>query len=232
MLHIQVAIVCFSTGSHPLTQLLQKYQYTTYARINPLLQQCAQYFPSLPDLESRTVLPPAGLEGQPVRVADTTPSSPPLSPRHAGTGDHHPPQPLKTEENISTPNSTSTRSAYNVQDFDDLFEETEAGKADQQKDGDAECSISDCAVSSPPDNGTSRASTSTSLSLDDMEKEALVRHFQNKARDVHEYLEKLQAMFIVAYEELDSAAGRDLCYSCLEEPFFKPVWPYVLALSR
>ncbi|ELT91783.1 hypothetical protein CAPTEDRAFT_225230 [Capitella teleta] len=65
-----------------------------------------------------------------------------------------------------------------------------------------------------------------------MEKEALGRHFQNIASRIRSHLDKIQIMFTVAYAELDGATGRDLCYACVEEPFFRPLWPYLLALSR
>ena len=46
------------------------------------------------------------------------------------------------------------------------------------------------------------------------------------------FLESLQKLLIVAYEPLDTPAGRDLCYSCVEFPFFKPLWPMLLAVLR
>ena len=61
---------------------------------------------------------------------------------------------------------------------------------------------------------------------------AYKRHLENITKDVHVHMEKLQCMFIVAYEELDSPAGRDQCFASLEEPFFKPLWEYLLALYR
>ncbi|XP_058971335.2 VPS9 domain-containing protein 1-like [Pocillopora verrucosa] len=50
--------------------------------------------------------------------------------------------------------------------------------------------------------------------------------------DVRFFLENLQKLLILAYEQLDTAAGRDLCYSYLEFPFFKPLWPMLLAVLR
>ncbi|KAL9975170.1 hypothetical protein ACROYT_G012297 [Oculina patagonica] len=50
--------------------------------------------------------------------------------------------------------------------------------------------------------------------------------------DVRFFLENLQKLLILAYEQLDTPAGRDLCYSCMEFPFFKPLWPMLLAVLR
>jgi len=44
--------------------------------------------------------------------------------------------------------------------------------------------------------------------------------------------ENLQKLLILAYESLDTPAGWDLCYSCVEFPFFKPLWPTLLAVLR
>ena len=65
-----------------------------------------------------------------------------------------------------------------------------------------------------------------------LEVEALQRHLRNIVADVHAYLEQLINMFTVAYKPLASASGKDICYSALEEPFFKPIWGYLLALFR
>lgn len=46
------------------------------------------------------------------------------------------------------------------------------------------------------------------------------------------FSENLQKLLILAYEQLDTPAGRDLCYSCMEFPFFKPLWPMLLAVLR
>ena len=40
---------------------------------------------------------------------------------------------------------------------------------------------------------------------------------QNTILDVKESLDRLLGMFVVTYEQLGTPAGRDLCYSCLEE---------------
>ena len=50
--------------------------------------------------------------------------------------------------------------------------------------------------------------------------------------EIRDALERNLTMFIVAYEQLDSSEGREMCMSCLEEPFFKPLWPYLITLFR
>ncbi len=65
-----------------------------------------------------------------------------------------------------------------------------------------------------------------------MSEEAYQRHLTGISQDVHSFLEKILVMFTIAYEDLDSPTGRDQCYASLEEPFFKPLWKYILALFR
>lgn len=114
-------------------------------------------------------------------------------------------------DNTPSQEDDSSPSDYNISSFDDLFEDLDSSH-DQSHD---------------PSNDQQQ-----STSIEEMEKQALTRHFQNVARDVHDYLEKIQVMFTVAYEEMDNPTARDVCYACIEKPFFQPIWPYLLALSR
>lgn len=62
--------------------------------------------------------------------------------------------------------------------------------------------------------------------------EAYQRHLHNISKDILLYHEKIMKMFIICYEELDSGEGRDQIYACIEEMFFKPIWPHLLLLFR
>lgn len=68
--------------------------------------------------------------------------------------------------------------------------------------------------------------------LEALKNEAYHRHLKGVSEDVHMYMEKLQVLFTIAYEELNSPEGRDQCYATLEEAFFTPIWQYLLALFR
>ncbi|ESO90860.1 hypothetical protein LOTGIDRAFT_233615 [Lottia gigantea] len=65
-----------------------------------------------------------------------------------------------------------------------------------------------------------------------MSEEAYVRHLKGVSQDIHHALEKLLVMFSIGYEELGSAEGQDQCYASIEEPFFKPIWKYLLNIFR
>ncbi|CAI9716022.1 Hypothetical predicted protein [Octopus vulgaris] len=62
--------------------------------------------------------------------------------------------------------------------------------------------------------------------------DAYQRHLHNISKDILLYNEKIMKMFIICYEGLDSAEGRDQIYACIEEMFFKPIWPHLLLLFR
>lgn len=143
---------------------------------------------------------------------------------------------------------------YDVEDFDDLFDDAESDCSTEEKvheqsgqesghplerrhseNGNAneeESPRVDCPQNAAePDVHVSK-NQNIEDSIRDLEKEALERHVHNIAQDVLYYLEKILTMFIVAYEQLDNPEGRDLCYACVEEPFFRPIWKYLLALFR
>ncbi len=62
--------------------------------------------------------------------------------------------------------------------------------------------------------------------------EVLQQHLSQIGKDIHRSMERILTMFVVAYEELDTGAGRDICHAVVEVPFFRPLWPYLLALYR
>lgn len=44
--------------------------------------------------------------------------------------------------------------------------------------------------------------------------------------------DRLLSLMLLAFEGLNSAVSKDRCLACLEEPFFSPLWPLLLALYR
>ncbi|NXJ63625.1 VP9D1 protein, partial [Rostratula benghalensis] len=51
-------------------------------------------------------------------------------------------------------------------------------------------------------------------------------------RDIHNAIDRLLSLTLLAFEGLNTAAGKDQCLACLEEAFFPPLWPPLLALYR
>lgn len=44
--------------------------------------------------------------------------------------------------------------------------------------------------------------------------------------------DRLLSLTLLAFEGLSAAASKDRCLACIEEPFFSPLWPLLLALYR
>ncbi|KAK2085758.1 VPS9 domain-containing protein 1 [Saguinus oedipus] len=44
--------------------------------------------------------------------------------------------------------------------------------------------------------------------------------------------DRLLSLTLLAFEGLNTAASKDRCLACIEEPFFSPLWPLLLALYR
>lgn len=44
--------------------------------------------------------------------------------------------------------------------------------------------------------------------------------------------DRLLSLTLLAFEGLNATASKDRCLACIEEPFFSPLWPLLLALYR
>lgn len=50
--------------------------------------------------------------------------------------------------------------------------------------------------------------------------------------EVQAFLEKLETMFVVMYEDFDDEEIRYTLQDLSEDIFFQPIWPYILSLFR
>ena len=140
--------------------------------------------------------------------------------------------------------------SYYAENMDDLFndedEEKESTADDQMSASGQDITVLNDRTSSSENQGDKnegnggflKERSESAQSVEDPEEierlktEAYRRHMKGISEDVHCYLDKLQELFICVYEQLKTPEGRDCCYSQLEEPFFKPIWQYLLALYR
>lgn len=65
-----------------------------------------------------------------------------------------------------------------------------------------------------------------------LKNEAYHRHLKGIAEDILNSIEKVQVLFVIAFEQLDSAEGRDQCNVRVEDYFFRPLWKHLLVLFR
>ncbi|XP_027600370.1 VPS9 domain-containing protein 1 [Pipra filicauda] len=61
---------------------------------------------------------------------------------------------------------------------------------------------------------------------------ALPELLKGIVRDIHNAIDRLLALTLLAFEGLGTTAGKDQCLACLEEAFFPPLWAPLLALYR
>ncbi|XP_055992248.1 VPS9 domain-containing protein 1 isoform X2 [Sorex fumeus] len=62
--------------------------------------------------------------------------------------------------------------------------------------------------------------------------EPLALQLRSLVRDVHNAIDRLLSLTLLAFEGLNTAPSKDRCLACIEEPFFSPLWPLLLALYR
>lgn len=65
-----------------------------------------------------------------------------------------------------------------------------------------------------------------------MKREPLLERLQSTVKDIHSAIDRLLSLTLLAFESLNTAACKDRCLACIEEPFFSPLWPLLLALYR
>ncbi|XP_067854187.1 VPS9 domain-containing protein 1 [Heptranchias perlo] len=73
--------------------------------------------------------------------------------------------------------------------------------------------------------------TNTEL-LHQMEDIPLQNHLKTIVTDVHNSIDRLLSLCILAFEPLNTATGKDQCLASIEETLFQPIWMFLLALFR
>ncbi|XP_078066775.1 VPS9 domain-containing protein 1 isoform X2 [Mustelus asterias] len=68
--------------------------------------------------------------------------------------------------------------------------------------------------------------------LHQMEDIPLQNHLKNIVTDVHNSIDRLLALCVLAFEPLNTATGKDQCLASIEEALFRPIWMFLLALFR
>ncbi|KAM4800822.1 VPS9 domain-containing protein 1 isoform X2 [Urocitellus parryii] len=63
-------------------------------------------------------------------------------------------------------------------------------------------------------------------------REPLLECLKSTVKDIHDAIDRLLSLTLLAFENLNTATCKDRCLACIEEPFFSPLWPLLLALYR
>ncbi|XP_040838140.1 VPS9 domain-containing protein 1 [Ochotona curzoniae] len=217
-----------SLPDHPISQLLKRLQCAVYSTLYPVVSRAAAGATPTPGCCSLPpdtdgllapgsrrlrasqslycMLSPAEPSTAP-RPQDGPPATPPIPPLHPGPPDR--------EADISPagPPSPSPDASSRLPDKDGSFEDLEQFLATPERWG-----------PSPAGQPEPRPAAG--------KREPLAERLQSTVKDIHNAIDRLLSLTLLAFESLNTAACRDRCLACLEEPFFSPLWPLLLALYR
>ncbi|XP_026350338.2 VPS9 domain-containing protein 1 isoform X1 [Ursus maritimus] len=217
-----------SIPDHPISQLLKKLQCAVYWALYPIVSRGAVGAASAPGccslpLDADGLLAPGSRRLRPSQSLycmlspaepslapqppDGTHASPPTPPPHTAPPDRGP------DSSPAGPPSPSTHSLTSVQGKDSSFEDLEHFLATSEGWGRGR--------GRPPEPQTTG-----------VKKEPLLEQLKSTVKDIHNAIDRLLSLTLLAFEGLNTAASKDRCLACIEEPFFSPLWPLLLALYR
>uniref|UniRef100_A0A8C8UN55 VPS9 domain-containing protein n=1 Tax=Peromyscus maniculatus bairdii TaxID=230844 RepID=A0A8C8UN55_PERMB len=194
-----------SLPDHPISQLLKKLQCAVYSALYPIVSRAAISAGPAPGCCS---LPPEanGLLAPGSRRLRSSQSLycmlSPSEPSAAPRSLDGPPSTPSVPTLHSGPSSPLVDASSHLPDKDSSFEDLEQFLA----------------LSEPQTPGAKR--------------EPLLECLKSTVKDIHNAIDRLLSLTLLAFESLNTAASKDRCLACIEEPFFSPLWPLLLALYR
>ncbi|XP_037671452.1 VPS9 domain-containing protein 1 isoform X2 [Choloepus didactylus] len=217
-----------SLPDHPITRLLRTLQCSAYGALYLLASRaaagpsCAPGCCALPP-DADGLLAPGSRRLRPSQslycmLSPPEPGPPPL---HAGPPDRGP------DSSPVGPPSPPADTSSRLPDKDTSFEDLEQFLAASERRG---LSPGGRAEQTP------RA-----------KEEPLREQLKGTARDIHNAIgclptatvhpssapaDRLLSLTLLSFDGLNTAASKDRCQACIEEPFFSPLWPLLLALYR
>ncbi|XP_036922331.1 VPS9 domain-containing protein 1 isoform X2 [Sturnira hondurensis] len=66
----------------------------------------------------------------------------------------------------------------------------------------------------------------------EVKEEPLLAQLRGTVKDIHEAIDRLLSLTLLAFEGLNVGISKDRCLAYIEEAFFSPLWPLLLALYR
>ncbi|XP_059119835.1 VPS9 domain-containing protein 1 [Peromyscus eremicus] len=206
-----------SLPDHPISQLLKKLQCAVYSALYPVVSRAAiSAVPapgccSLPP-EANGLLAPGSrrLRSSQSLYCMLSPSEPSAAPRSLDGPPstpsiptlHSGPLDREADSSLAGPSSPLVEASSHLPDKDSSFEDLEQFVA----------------LSEPQTPGAKR--------------EPSLECLKSTVKDIHNAIDRLLSLTLLAFESLNTATSKDRCLACIEEPFFSPLWPLLLALYR
>ncbi|XP_044515317.1 VPS9 domain-containing protein 1 [Gracilinanus agilis] len=216
-----------SFPDHPVSQLLKKLQCAVYNRLYPIISKHATTdsktslgFPSL-SLDADGLLAPGSRRlraSQSLYCMFTLPEPIRLSQENSPAGLPTPlphPGPLDKETEGSPAGSPSplVEVTPSLLDKDNSFEDLEH-------------------LLAAPDTWARGPGGLTGSQPPGKKPVTLPEQLKSIVKDVHNSIDRLLSLTLLAFEGLNTAASKDRCLACIEEPFFSLLWAPLLALYR
>ncbi|XP_042558219.1 VPS9 domain-containing protein 1 isoform X1 [Dipodomys spectabilis] len=215
-----------SLPDHPISQLLKKLQCAVYGALYSIVSQTAISAASAPGCcslppDTNRLLAPGSrrLRSSQSLYCMLSPPEPSTAPKPQdgppatpSTPQLHP-GPLERGVDGSRPPSPLVDTSSCLPDKDSSFEDLERFLAASERWGRG--------PGSHPEPQTPGA-----------KREPVLEHLKSTVKDIHNAIDRLLSLTLLAFESLNTAACKDRCLACIEEPFFSPLWPMLLALYR
>ncbi|CAM9963813.1 unnamed protein product [Lampetra fluviatilis] len=222
-----------SCGEHPLTQLLQEQQLRVYKKLHPLVSKATQGqlgddgdggdsggsgTPEAAPAAAAAAPPPAAAPAAAAPAATAAPAA--AAPAAAAPAAAAPAPSARSPlgPDVASHGADYARGVPRDGSFEELGVELTGREGELLRGGDDD--------DEEDEEGRGNAA------LRFMEEQALREHLKIIVNDVHTCMDSLLELCVLAFEQLESPAGRDQCLASLEEAFFKPLWPPLLALFR
>ncbi|XP_036159212.1 VPS9 domain-containing protein 1 isoform X4 [Myotis myotis] len=209
-----------SVPDHPIAQLLKKLQCAVYRALYHVVSRGAAAAPapggcSLPP-DAEGLLAPGSRRLRPSQslycmLSPPEPSPAPHPP--AGPPTSPPTPPLQPGPPNRGADSSPKGSPSPLVRKDSSFEDLEQFLATSERGGQG------------PGRGTDPQASG-------VKEEPLLEPLKSIVKDVHNAVDRLLSLTLLAFEGLNTAVSKDRCLACIEEPFFSPLWPLLLALYR
>ncbi|KAL1784404.1 hypothetical protein HispidOSU_011898 [Sigmodon hispidus] len=206
-----------SLPDHPISQLLKKLQCAVYSALYPVVSRAAISAVLAPGCcslppEANGLLAPGSrrLRSSQSLYCMLSPSEPSAAPRSLDGPPstpsiptlHSGPLDKEADSSPAGPSSPLVDASSHLPDKDSSFEDLEQFLA----------------LSEPQTPGAKR--------------EPLLECLKSTVKDIHNAIDRLLSLTLLAFESLNTASSKDRCLACIEEPFFSPLWPLLLALYR
>ncbi|XP_023588357.1 VPS9 domain-containing protein 1 [Trichechus manatus latirostris] len=202
-----------SLPDHPISQLLRKLQGTVYGALYPVVSRAAQSAAPAPGCCSL----PSDADGPVVPGSRRLRASQSLHcvlcpPEPAPQPQDGPPDRGVVGSPVGPPSPLGDAASH-LRDKDSSFEDLEQFLAMSERWG-----LGPGGRSEAQNPGAKR--------------EPLLEQLKSTVKDIHNAIDRLLSLTLLAFEGLNTAAAKDRCLACMEEAFFSPLWAPLLALYR